>query len=156
MLREASRFLTEQLNLADSPALTGRRLFLTRARASQSRRIANRDEIEALFTAQGFEIIAPETLPIPEQLRLIRSASFIAGEYGSALHASLFCPPGLAVLALRGNGIHPEFIQSGMGEALGHHTGYIIGRDRTEDSGFDLETELVEIGLRAMMSSFGR
>jgi len=156
ILREASRFLTERLNLADSPSLTGRRLFLSRARASQSRSITNREAIEAHFAERGFDIVAPETLPIPDQIQLIRSASFIAGEYGSALHASLFCPPGLTVLALRGNGIHPEFIQSGIGEVLGHPTGYILGRDRTEDSGFDLEPDLVEVGLRAMMSSFGR
>ncbi len=152
LFREAAGFLIETFGLQDTPALTGRRLFLSRALSSQNRSLANRAETEAQFVKRGFEIVSPETLPLTDQWKLLRSASILAGEYGSALHGSMFCDPGLLVIALRGNGIHPEFIQSGFGEALGHPTGYMIGRNRTDGSGFDLSQELVDAGLSSILA----
>lgn len=152
IFRDAVDFLIETFGLKDSPTLTGRRLFLSRAGSSQSRSLANRAEIEALFAKRGFEIVSPELLPMGEQWRLLRSATVLAGEYGSALHGSMFCPPGLLVIALRGNKVHPEFIQSGFGDVLGHPTSYIIGKNHSEGSGFDLPADLVDVGLTSILA----
>ena len=58
----------------------------------------------------------------------------IVGEYGSALHTSLFSRPGTTVCALRGSMGHPGFIQSGFGQALGQPTGYVFG-EQVDQSG---------------------
>ncbi|MFO1080887.1 MAG: glycosyltransferase family 61 protein [Reyranellaceae bacterium] len=52
--------------------------------------LANEDEIEALFAARGFEIIAPETRSLAEQVDVVAHASHVAGVTGSALHLALF------------------------------------------------------------------
>jgi capsular polysaccharide biosynthesis protein len=102
-----------------------RRLFL--ARRGSNRALADRKLVEESFAAAGFKIMRPETLPLLEQWRMFAGATEIAGEYGSALHGSLFSPAGTVVCALRGAAFHPAFIQSGIGEVLAQPTGYIFG-----------------------------
>ncbi len=99
------------------------------------RRMENREQYEAMAEAHGFAIVAPETMPMLEQFRLFAGAREILGEYGSALHSSLFSPAGTVVCALRGTQEHPAFIQSGIGDALDQPTGYVLGADR-EKFGF--------------------
>ena len=52
--------------------------------------LVNEDEVEALFAARGFEIIAPETRSLRDQVALASNASAIAGVTGSALHLAMF------------------------------------------------------------------
>jgi hypothetical protein len=72
------------------------KLYLTRTRLptvdSQKllKSIANERDIEALFQARGFEIVAPEQLSFEEQIALVSNATQIAGTTGSALHMILF------------------------------------------------------------------
>jgi capsular polysaccharide biosynthesis protein/SAM-dependent methyltransferase len=74
-----------------------RQLYLTRRRfrnervAPPAKTIINEQAVEDLFAARGYAIVAPETLPIHEQMALVGGASEIAGLKGSALHLSLFC-----------------------------------------------------------------
>lgn len=56
--------------------------------------------LDAVFAAAGFRVVAPETLPVLEQVRLASSASVLAGSAGTALHLSAFAPPGVRVLEL--------------------------------------------------------
>ena len=102
-----------------------RRIFL--ARRGTSRPLADRPAVEASFADAGFNVVVPETLPLLEQRRMFAGATAIAGEYGSALHGSLFSPPGTVVCALHGSAFHPAFVQSGIGEVLAQPTGYIFG-----------------------------
>ena len=46
--------------------------------------------MEALFAARGFDIIAPNTRSLREQVILVANATVIAGVTGSALHLALF------------------------------------------------------------------
>ena len=58
-------------------------------------------QIEAVFRRLGFLIVAPELLPLEEQLLLLKSCkSFVATE-GSIAHNSIFCQPGTKVTILR-------------------------------------------------------
>ncbi len=105
------------------------------ARRGGNRPCANRDMFESECAAAGFRIIAPETLPLLEQWRLFADAREIIGEYGSALHGAIFSRPGTIVCGLRGSGMHPGFIQSGIGEQLLQPTGYVFGVNESDDKG---------------------
>ena len=108
----------------DSP----QRIFVSRARSGRDGRwLTNREEIEELAAKNGFRIIHPETLPIEQQVALFRSAHQIIGEYGSALHGSMFSPAGAAICALRGAAYHPGFLQSGLCQVQRQFCGYVFG-----------------------------
>ncbi len=111
------------------------RLFISRARSGRAlRTLINRERIEQLASEAGFAIVHPQQLPLLEQVRLFQGAREIIGEYGSALHATIFSPPGTLVCALRGSGSPiAGFLQSAIGHALGQPTGYVIGPTRDGD-----------------------
>ena len=56
---------------------------------------ATRAAFEQMAAVRGFEIVRPEAMDFADQVALFRSASHVIGEYGSALHSSVFSPPGL-------------------------------------------------------------
>jgi capsular polysaccharide biosynthesis protein len=120
---------------ADSPCPT--RVFLSRARSGrEARALRNRARIEAMAAEAGFAIVHPEHMPLIDQVRLFAGASHIMGEYGSALHGTIFSPAGTVVAALRGTGSPiAGFLQSSIGRALRQPTGYVFGpteNDRLE------------------------
>jgi capsular polysaccharide biosynthesis protein len=119
------------------------------ARTKGARRMLNRDRIESIAEDQGFTLIRAESLSIPAQIALFSGASVIAGEYGSALHNSVFAPPGTAICALRGTTRDPSLVQSGIATALSQNTGYVFGR--TEGVGatqtFHVEEHLATLAL---------
>jgi capsular polysaccharide biosynthesis protein len=106
--------------------------------------------IEEMAVKANFALVYPEELSLLEQVRLFAGAREIMGEYGSALHGSLFSPEGAVICALRGTGGHPGFLQSGMGMALKQPTGYIFGEADESDPnfGFQVEEDAVAAALR--------
>ena len=56
--------------------------------------------IEERARAKGFNIVYPETLSFPEQIKTLSEHRVIAGTVGSAFHTLLFCPPGRRVIGL--------------------------------------------------------
>lgn len=60
-------------------------LFVSRAR--QEQRFAGEAYLDRVFADSGIAVMHPETLPIAEQLRLVRSYEEIVVSEGSALHA---------------------------------------------------------------------
>jgi hypothetical protein len=102
--------MRERLSRSSSPKSLPRRVYLTRRLMDQpmqrraahfaanstrhdhivAKTLVNEDEVEALFAARGFEIIAPETRSLRDQVSLVANASAIAGVTGSALHLALF------------------------------------------------------------------
>ena len=104
-----------------------RKIFLSRSKASQSRQLANRARIEDIATKAAFEIVLPEQLSLLAQIRVFVEAKELVGEYGSALHGSIFSSPGTKICALRGSAVHPGFVQSGLGHVLEQPTGYVFG-----------------------------
>jgi capsular polysaccharide biosynthesis protein len=69
-------------------------------REGYTRGIANEGEVRNHFTSQGWALIAPEKLSIPDQIALFRDAEAIAGLHGSALTNLLWASPGTSVLEL--------------------------------------------------------
>jgi hypothetical protein len=109
------------------PAL--QRLYLRRNAAM--RRIVNADEVDARFVRHGFTIVAPEGLPVEEQIRLMRSSGMIAGQSGAALANMIFMPPGGRVLALAAYSVHNNFHYfANMAQALGHRLDYLFCEPR--------------------------
>jgi capsular polysaccharide biosynthesis protein len=109
------------------------RLFLSRAGAPQERQMANRMEIEAAARSAGFLCVRPEDFNVAEQVALFSQARVLVGEYGSALHNSVFARPDAVVCGLRGTSRHPSFVQSGIATALGQQAAYVFGDTRGQD-----------------------
>lgn len=109
------------------------RVFLSRSQAPQARQLLNRQDVEGAATAAGYQLVSPETLTVAEQIELFSGARLLAGEYGSALHNSIFAGPGACVCGLRGTSRHPSFIQTGIASALGQNAGYVFAATDGQD-----------------------
>ena len=135
VFRHATLFWTEQLrmNATQPPSPAGTRIFLSRGRIAQQRMMLNRDAVEAIAVERGFTLVNPETLPLGEQAALFTGASLLVGEYGSALHGSVFSGRHAVTLGLRGNARHPSFIQSGVAAALGQTSAYLLADTPRQD-----------------------
>lgn len=133
----------------------GPRIFLSRAQTSGGRALKNRARVEALALQAGFSLVYPEKLSLIEQVRLFAGAREVIGEYGSALHGSIFSRPDTIICALRGTGGHPGFIQSGMGSVLQHPTGYVFGATDA-DFCFEVQEEAVMTALNLVFGTHRR
>lgn len=67
----------------------GRKLWLSRALLGGAVN-PMLEAIDTLLAQQGWDVIHPETLTLPQQLAALASAQRIAGEEGSALHTLVF------------------------------------------------------------------
>ena len=107
----------------------GGRVFLSRASSGVTTRpLVNQEAIEALALEAGFSVVHPERLPLLEQIGIFRSARRVIGQYGSALHATIFSRPGVVVGGLHGPSPATfDALQSGIAERLGQTTGYVFG-----------------------------
>lgn len=80
-----------------------KKLFVSRARVANSKRatrLANEAQLIEALAQSGFEIVFPEQSPWTEQIAIFSRAAVVVGESGSALHNTLFSPPGATVLCL--------------------------------------------------------
>ncbi len=128
LLAQATAFWTTGLRRAAAGlAGIGRRIFVSRARAPSPRTLTNRAAIEAIAVARGFSVFHPETMDLAAQVAAFAGARIIAGEYGSALHGSVYAGAGAVTIGLRGNLPHPSFVQSGVAGALGQRAAYVLG-----------------------------
>lgn len=85
------------------------------------------DSLEKVFRAAGFRILYPETLPVPEQVAIVRGARVLAGSSGSALHLAAFASPGTRVLEIGDARMHdrPLPTQRMIDAACGHLSAYV-------------------------------
>lgn len=72
------------------PGPAPRRIFCTRP-LDHKRSCTNTAAVEDLFARHGFEVIRPETRPLPEQVAIFRGADVVAGFGGSALFTAALC-----------------------------------------------------------------
>ncbi|KRF16601.1 hypothetical protein ASG90_10015 [Nocardioides sp. Soil797] len=95
------------------------------SRTIRKRGCTNTDEVEELFRAQGFEVVLPETMPLPDQVQLFRQAEVVAGFAGSGLFQLQFTPTPKRVITIghaRYNAAN-EFL---MASLLGHQLDQVI------------------------------
>lgn len=78
---------------------TGRKLFLSRSKLSRNDEELEREILEVLLP-EGFEIVIPDELPIDQQIKVIRGASFIVSFHGGALSHMVWCNKGTKILEI--------------------------------------------------------
>lgn len=120
------------------------RIFLKRN--STVRRLVNADELERLAQARGYRVVAPETLPAQEQVRLFAYARVIAGPTGAALANMIFAPPGCRILGMYAFSEHANFEYfPNMADALGHEFHWLLGqpvRSGSHPAHFDFRVDV--------------
>lgn len=89
----------------------------------------SRELFEATAKANGYEIVYPETMPFDAQIQLFAQAKVILGEYGSALHNSVFSRPGTVIGAVR----CLNTVQSYLAAAFDQRCAYLIPESEWED-----------------------
>jgi capsular polysaccharide biosynthesis protein len=159
LLPPASTFLQSRLKaIDDGPSIPpGGRIYISRKQSGREYRpLRNRDAIEAMAAACGFAIVHPEQIPIRDQVAMFQRATHIIGEYGSALHASIFSPIGTVVVALRGPQPEPGYLQSGIGNVFQQPTGYVFGKQAADDAmaGYEVAEQDFADCLRLIFGSF--
>jgi hypothetical protein len=82
-------------------------------REGYTRGIANEQKVRDYFKSQGWALIAPEKLSIPDQIALFRDAEAVAGLHGSALTNLVWCSPRTTVIEF-----NPDNFMSGAFEWL--------------------------------------
>ena len=96
---------------------TPRRIFCGRKRST--RWCHNQGDVEKVFANAGFEVIYPETMPLPVQASLFRNAEVIGGYAGSALFTSCLVaqPKRLLIVSSQSYTANNEYLIAGV---LGH------------------------------------
>jgi hypothetical protein len=118
-----------------STADRSRRLFVSRSGWGGSRPLEERRQIEAVFASKNFEIVMPETMPLDDVISLFSRAAIVAGECGSGLHNTIFCPPGTRVGVIQ-NCSNGNYLPAQMAMWQNQEVWYLIGSE-SEGSGDD-------------------
>lgn len=93
--------------------------------AANFRDLENWEEIKRIAIDYGYSEVCPEKLPLAQQISMFARAKSILGEYGSALHNSIFAQQKTHVIAL--NWIN--MVQQAIGLVRGQANIFILGDD---------------------------
>jgi hypothetical protein len=91
----------------DDPKTIYDKIYVSRAKL-KSRRTYGEEKIQKIFERNGFKVIYPETLPLPEQIALIKNCKVLAGCGGTALHLALFMKEGGTVVQIKRNTLNKD------------------------------------------------
>lgn len=78
---------------------TGNKIFLSRSKLSRNDDALEQEILKTLLP-EGFIIVIPDELPVHEQIKIIRGASFIVSFHGGALSHLVWCKKGTKVLEI--------------------------------------------------------
>lgn len=128
-----------------------KRLYLSRRRLKkQFRKLVNREEVSEMILSYGFTEIFPEDYSLEEQLKLYKNAELMVGEFGSALHNSLFSSKDLKVISLQSSHI-PLLVQWGICNIKGQSCSLLFGETteirKSINSDFLIDLNQLEIAL---------
>ena len=90
-----------------SPKESFDKIYVSRAKL-KSRKTYGEERVQEIFERNGFKIIYPETLPLKEQIALMKPCKVLAGCAGTALHMALFMNPGGTVIQIKRNGMKKD------------------------------------------------
>ncbi len=105
---------------APSPKL----IYLTDANFGEEK-LENAAEAEEAMRALGFTVVRPGELTPQQHIPLFAGAKMVVAEYGFALCATLFCPPGTRVVVLN----FAAHYLSAIGRLRGHRMAYVPAAD---------------------------
>lgn len=154
---EAINFVRHQLlKPIPNKQLPRKRLWISRKKQLKSgqRRLLNETEIEALFVANGFEAIQPETLSLKEQIALFSQAEMIAAPAGAALMNMIFAPADTKILILTKN--HPQvnyYYFTNVAQIIGQPIAYVTGEGVKNFGVLGFETDF-SIDINKIKASF--
>lgn len=127
-----------------------KKIYVSRANfRGKNQIIENRFLLEDLAVKNDFEIIHPEKKSISEQIQIFSSAEFVAGEYGSAMHNSIFSPSSCKVLIFQSSE-HPHFMQAGLCNVLGQSIGFVFGNAEKNSRNFSVNLSDAEAAFELM------
>lgn len=113
-------------------------VYISRAKFLKQRILENEADVEKIFSDRGFEIVHPQELTIPEQVRIFRNSSLIAGPSGSALYNTVFAEnPTPRFILVSDKFLIPN--DSLIAAGTGADVTYFIGRALTSDVGMSAE-----------------
>lgn len=114
------------LDPAAPPAAT-RCLFISR-RGENRRPLVEEEALTRLAEAQGYEVVEPGRMSLPEQVRLFAEARTVVGASGAALTNLLWMQPGGRVLVVfKEEGAVPFFVSLALMQGL--HYRWLLGRN---------------------------
>ena len=96
----------------------------------------NADAVAARLAARGVPSIEPSTMSWPDQIALFRNAEVIVGEYGSAMHNTIFSSAAARVVSL---GFQNE-VQSTISGFRKQRMAYVSAKIEKRDDGMQLQT----------------
>ncbi len=99
-----------------------KKLWIARSNVRSNRMVDCQLKIEEYAKLSGLLVIHPQNIKWIDQVREFNSAIFIGGEYGSALHNSIFCADGIVTLALD----RLQFVQSYLGALNQQRLAYLM------------------------------
>jgi len=79
------------------------KIYLSRCKMPMDRHTYGEETIQNIFAKNGYQIIYPETLPLVEQIALIKNCKHLAGCAGTALHLALAMKQGGTVYQIKRN-----------------------------------------------------
>lgn len=88
--RLATNILHESFGPRGLKTGSGERVYLSRRLWGKRRILVNEAAVEGMLAGHGFAIVHPETLSLPEQIRVARHARHVAAPIGSQTYLSLF------------------------------------------------------------------
>jgi hypothetical protein len=87
----------------------GRRVYLSRSRWTENRRIVNEEAIDGLMANRGLEIIHTETLAPIALMSLLKNADLVVAADGSHAHLAAFCRNGIRSVMLDTRPVPTQF-----------------------------------------------
>ena len=81
------------------------KIYVSRSAMPMDRHTYGEGTVEKIFEKNGYKIIYPETLPLEQQISLIKNCKFLAGCAGTALHLALFMKKGGTVIQIKRNSV---------------------------------------------------
>ncbi len=114
----------------------------------------NAEEVRSTAESFGFEVYLPQHRPLQEQIETFASARVLVGDYGSALHNSLFSPPSTCVLAFN----WVTQIQARIAQLRDQHFGFQLGdsHEPLVGVGYRMDIEAAKRALDAVLRLAGR
>jgi hypothetical protein len=125
MHASSQAILRKVSNAIDIPAGPHKRLYISRADATH-RRIANEAELIEMLRPRGFTVVTLGSLPLADQISLIRGAELIVGPHGMGLTHCAFHRGTLRLIELFNPAIGMD-AYAAMSRAFGFDYDYLVG-----------------------------
>lgn len=127
------RFIQERVrSRMGGPGPQGRKLYLSR-KNSAWRRLSNEEEVSAALAARGFEVIYPEDMSFPDQVRMFQSAGVVVAPNGSSLMNAIYASTDLKLIVLSQRGLFNWGTFNGCMRELGYRLTFLCGDSETDE-----------------------